>query len=402
MIDDGMMGVENKLLLTLLSASNLRNSGQGERKDYYYLIISKQKMKNSQLFPVIFTLLACNAENSFGFVTKTLTNNNQKMSLPAAKGFGTSKSPNQPKKQNKKAILKQLQKTYGGTSPEEIARGTQRIIDQRLKGLPPHFQIAIQLYQQLQQWNYRIDGMDLLRQAKLPEQEVEGARRAQEELDRLMKEHNFSKQDLHNLLQVATWDASADAKAARSIAGKMPIDIERKVQKGCDLVGEAVGEDGKCLDVGCGYGVLTPYLRKAGISSKRIYGIDLSSEMIRNAESLNPGANYEAGDFFTYNPHSNFEAILFCSSLHDLPDPILALKKATSLLNENGKVVIVHAQGASHVQTQARANPVLVQRGLPTISELQAIDGMNLIVEPASANSQQESKSGYLAVLQKL
>lgn len=319
--------------------------------------------------------------------------------MQSAQGFGASK---QAKKPSKKRILKQLKKTYGGTSPKEIAMGTQCIIDQRLKGLPPHFQISIKLYQQLQQWKYRLQRMNVLQQANIPEQEVEEARRTQEELDRLMKEHGFDSTDLHNSLQIATWDASADAKAARSITGSMTIETERKAQKGCDIVADAVGAEGTCLDVGCGYGALTPYLRKAGVSLDQICGIDLSVEMIRNAVSLNPGANWEAGDFFQYKPVSSFDAVLFCSSLHDLPDLMAALEKAKSLLGPNGKIVIVHPQGASHVQNQVRSNPCLVQRGLPDKSELQTIEGMKLLVAPAPANSQQETKFGYLAVLQKI
>jgi 2-polyprenyl-3-methyl-5-hydroxy-6-metoxy-1,4-benzoquinol methylase len=362
-------------------------------------------MKSARFLSLVLTLLAHNAEHCTGFVSTTSTKHQHSkiVRVQAAKGFGaTNKATKQPKKQSKETIVKQLQKTYGGTSPEEIAIGTQRIIDQRLKGLPPHFQIAIQLYQQLQQWNYRLQGMNAQQQANLPEQEVEGAKQAQEELDRLMKEHDFTSTDLHNLLQTATWDASADAKAARSVIGSMAIDTERKVQKGCDIIADSVGAEGTCLDVGCGFGALTPYLRKAGIRLKQIYGIDLSAEMIRNAESLNPGPNWEAGDFFQYKPSSNFDAILFCSSLHDLPDPMAALEKARSLLSSKGKIVIVHPQGAIHVLNQVRSNPVLVQRGLPQTSELQTIEGMKLLVEPAPVNAQRETKTGYLAVLQKL
>ena len=359
-------------------------------------------------------LLVNNAIHSFAFIqgTKSLRivaesglnscQTPRKQFSLEAKGFGASKEKStKSKKPNKKTIVKQLQKTYGGTSPEDIARGTQRIIDRRLKGLPPHFQIAVQLYQQLQQWNYRLQGMTVLQQANLPTQEMDGANRAQEELDRLMNEHDFTTTDLHNLLQVATWDASADAKAARSVTGNMPIDIERRVQRGCDVVGEAVADDGRCLDVGCGFGVMLPYLRKAGVSLKQIHGIDLSPEMIRNAESLNPGASWEAGDFFQYQPDFKFDSILFCSSLHDLPDPMEALQKAGALLNPGGKIVIIHPQGASHVQNQVRSNPVLVQRGLPSSSELSDLDGLELEIEPAVAKSQQEAKSGYLAVLKK-
>jgi SAM-dependent methyltransferase len=100
---------------------------------------------------------------------------------------------------------------------------------------------------------------------------------------------------------------------------------------------------------------------------------------------------------------AGFDSIVFCSALHDLHDSVAALKRASSLLRPNGKLVIVHAQGASHVARQVNANPVLVKRGLPEAEELRTLDlgGLKLTVEPAKAGSIQETNDGYLAVLQK-
>jgi 2-polyprenyl-3-methyl-5-hydroxy-6-metoxy-1,4-benzoquinol methylase len=48
------------------------------------------------------------------------------------------------------------------------------------------------------------------------------------------------------------------------------------VQVGCCAVGaEAIEDSGKVLDVGCGFGVLVPYLKKVGVSKPQIAGIDL-------------------------------------------------------------------------------------------------------------------------------
>ena len=75
--------------------------------------------------------------------------------------------------------------------------------------------------------------------------------------------------DRHEIwLRKNNMDASADAKAARAITGDMPKDIVERVDKACEIVAEAVqaaGSDGKCLDVGCGYGVLVPHLTECGV-----------------------------------------------------------------------------------------------------------------------------------------
>ena len=333
--------------------------------------------------------------------------------LNAAKGFGgggaaVSKKTKKKKPPSPKQLLKQLKIKYGGTSPQDIARGTQQIMDQQRQALPPSLQLSLNLYQQLQQWNYQLRGMTVLQQANLPPQQMEGAKRAQEELNKLLSEQNITEDELHNLLQQMTWDASADAKAIRSITGEMPSDIQRLVTKACKElfpVDSPQKDDNELtvLDVGCGFGVLVPYFQKVlGLKESQIYGVDLSAEMIKNAKTMYPDGNWEAEDFFRYSaPEKLFDGIMFCSSLHDLPNLMHALEHAVTLLKDGGRVVVVHPQGASHVLNQVRANPVLVQRGLPTVEELKNLDKLKLIKEPAMAKSRQEKIDGYLAVLQK-
>ena len=283
--------------------------------------------------------------------------------------------------------------------------GTQRRIDAALQKQPPHIQLALQIYQQLQPWNYQLSTMSLLDQAKIPVEQMEGAQRAQTELERLMKEHNFTTRDLHNIIQQATWDASADAKAARSITGEMPSDIQTRVQKACTIAVErALTIDTKpnVLDVGCGFGVLVPFLRQAGLSDEQIHGIDLSSEMIRNAQLWYPNCHWNAGDFYTLPMDGKYQSIIFCSSLHDLPDPMDAIQKARDSLCPGGTLVIVHPQGASHVWNQVRNNPTMVPRGLPTTADLESLSGWKTIHSPAASKSQEETKDGYLAVLERI
>lgn len=319
----------------------------------------------------------------------------------AAKGFGGSASSS---KLSSKAVLKRIQKKYGGTTAQEIAAGTQRSIEKAMNELPPQLQIATKLYQQLCQWNSRLETMSILQQASIPASELEGAKRAQAELERIYLEHDMTDADLHNIFQQITWDASADAKTARALTGKMPTDIAARVDKACAIIIEATGSEGRCLDVGCGFGTLIPNLSKK-LQCFQIYGVDLSPEMIRNAVELYPDCHFDACDFLKYQgPTSGFDGILFCSALHDMPDPVAALRKAASILRPGGKIVVVHAQGASHVIKQVQSNPVLVQRGLPTADELRTISSdleLLLVVEPAKANTPRDAEEGYLAVLEK-
>ena len=380
----------------------------------------------------------------------------------AAKGFGNAKEPSKtgnkskqsplvgsssspPSQSSPQQVLKALEKMYGGTSPVEIAKGTERMIERTLQSQPSHVQLAIQLYRQLPTLRgpNQTDPPN-----KTLSSEGEGLE-MQMELNRVLQQHNLTERDLHNLLQQATWDASAYAKAARALIGEMPIDTQRKVQRGCNLLFEYASQAASTirssddyenaaqplaettvptvLDVGCGFGVLVPFLKKAGFASSQIHGIDLSPEMIHHAQvtmmhqyrddvaTIVDGTlrspTFTAVDFLSYHPPSTMNmtknsyhhGLIFCSSLHDMPNMMeVTLPKARDLLcPEGGVLVILHPQGASNVLGQARSNPTMVSRGLPTQSELQSLEGFDLIHAPAKAGSMAEAKEGYLAVLRR-
>jgi 2-polyprenyl-3-methyl-5-hydroxy-6-metoxy-1,4-benzoquinol methylase len=316
----------------------------------------------------------------------------------AAKGFGSNRAaPQKSKTSLQKAALKNVQKKYGGTTAQDVALGTEKEIQNAMEALPPHLKLATHLYQKLQGWNAHLESLSILEQVNIPVQDMEGAQRARDELEGLYKEHGITENDIHNVFQKLTWDASADAKAARALTGTMPKDIADSVQKACDIIAEAIGKEGRCLDVGCGFGVLVPFLRQSGVTSKQIVGLDLSTEMIRNAKEQHPSVQFEACDFLSYNDEEGFDGIVFCAALHDMPDRMAVLKKAALLLRPGGKLVLAHPQGTAHVLRQIRSNPILVKRGLPSADELQSLDlGLRLVVAPVS-----EAQVGYLAVLEK-
>jgi 2-polyprenyl-3-methyl-5-hydroxy-6-metoxy-1,4-benzoquinol methylase len=314
-----------------------------------------------------------------------------------------------------------VERKYGGSTPQDIAHGTKIMIDQAIQELPHHLQSALQLYRQDLDWQRRIVGMDVLTQSKLPPQLIEQAQRVREALHALLVEHSLTKQDLQSTIQQITWNASADAKAVKSLTGTMPQHIQNRVRRACEyaadntasVVGSSDNEKGKVLDVGCGYGVLVPYLKQSGLVDSQIHGIDLSPEMIRNARSFYPSVTLQVANFLADSEfNTKYQAVLFCSSLHDLPDIPKALNKAYDLLESNGRLIIVHPQGASHVAQQHKSNPVLVPRELPSTDELRKWfcggsnenddKRMELTVAPAQPQSEQEIQEGYLAVLTKL
>lgn len=335
------------------------------------------------------------------------------------KGFGAAKSKiTKRKKPSKQQVLKQLERKYGGTSAEHIAQATQKLIEKEIQQLPVHVQVALQLFQQLEKWDSLLANMSILDQANIPASETEGAQRARHELKSILKEHGLTNVDLRNTLQQITWDASADAKAARSLTGQMSADIAERVDTVCAMAAEVVmNPEDRCLDIGCGFGVLFPQLTKRGrLHPSQVFGIDLSPEMIRNARELHGGTSsggegggptWQAVDFIQdFTPPddiTSFAAVIFCASLHDMPDMDAALHKAWALVQPSGgRLIIAHPQGATHVAQQSRANPVLVPRGLPTTDDYHALNlpDCRLLVEPAKSRPEQD-RLGYLAVLEK-
>ena len=364
----------------------------------------------------------------------------------------------------KNRLLKKVNQIYGGTSPEQIAIGTEKRIEGMIKNtLSVEIQKALELRSICQQFDKRVSGMDFETiRAKYSNEQIEVALENRQLYEDHLQTNQLTNDDLQVAMQRITWDASADAKACKSITGSMPKTFQNRVVKASQYAYDVCssGDDNddndnnnqKVLDVGVGYGVTIPFLKKVGFTSHQIHGIDVSTEMIQHAQTFYPdvatNGKLEVVDFLADKDEDKedkeddkYRAVLFLSSLHDLPDMKRALLKTknelldtTSSSNSSGsgsgsgsRIVIVHPQGASHVQNQNKQNPDLIPRGLPTTIELQewlcgtnndttdttTNDNMNnidsdpnpeikmkLIVEPAESKSEQEIREGYLAVLE--
>jgi hypothetical protein len=170
--------------------------------------------------------------------------------LAGAKGFGashsTSSSSNSNSNNNKKQlkvsskvkakdIEKKLTKKYGGTSPEAIARGTQVVMEAALQALPEHVQLAARLYQTIRKWDayYHSNRLSILEQTLIDPNQLLQMQRARDEFGRLCADYPADVSDslMQQLYQRVTWDAAADAKAARVLlAGTMKADLKQRIQ----------------------------------------------------------------------------------------------------------------------------------------------------------------------------
>src|SRR5262249_18371751 len=64
-------------------------------------------------------------------------------------------------------------------------------------------------------------------------------------------------------------------------------------RKMLDWLAEKVNGRGVICDLGCGPGQIAHYLHGRGV---KVCGIDLSSEMVRQAQHLNPNIPFQQGD----------------------------------------------------------------------------------------------------------
>ncbi|MGH8545038.1 MAG: class I SAM-dependent methyltransferase [Gammaproteobacteria bacterium] len=91
----------------------------------------------------------------------------------------------------------------------------------------------------------------------------------------------------------------------------------------------------RILDVGCGDGFFFPYLSHLG----QIEGVEPEAQLVTDR-----GRRW--GEIHTipfderFRPSKRFTLILFLDVLEHLPDPRVALRHATRLLDSNGRVII--------------------------------------------------------------
>jgi 2-polyprenyl-3-methyl-5-hydroxy-6-metoxy-1,4-benzoquinol methylase len=120
-----------------------------------------------------------------------------------------------------------------------------------------------------------------------------------------------------------------------------PFDEKCKKNRGQNqswfFIRKHIAKRGKLLDIGCGNGRLLYLAKENGFQVK---GIEISPSL---AESVSNKLAIEvtAGDFFNYDSsNERFDLIVLRHVLEHLPDPVIALRKIHSLLNEDGYALL--------------------------------------------------------------
>ncbi|MDR1702759.1 MAG: methyltransferase domain-containing protein [Sporomusaceae bacterium] len=140
---------------------------------------------------------------------------------------------------------------------------------------------------------------------------------------------------------------------------------EKKITLLVDM--SEIKEGETVLDVGCGTGVLTPFLKKAVGDSGRITAIDFAANMIKRAIAKNghfSGVSYLTGDINKYESETPFDKIVCLNFFPHISDKPTFLQHMKKNLIPGGSLIIMHdlsrqAVNAKHASADTVKNDVL-------------------------------------------
>ena len=127
------------------------------------------------------------------------------------------------------------------------------------------------------------------------------------------------------------WDPTSEFKPLHAIN---PLRLDW-IQKHAEISGK------KVLDVGCGGGILTESMAKAGSQAK---GIDLSEKALKVADlhSLESGVavqyEYISAENLAAKDAGQYDVVTCMEMLEHVPDPLSIIKACTQLVKPGGKV----------------------------------------------------------------
>jgi demethylmenaquinone methyltransferase/2-methoxy-6-polyprenyl-1,4-benzoquinol methylase len=165
----------------------------------------------------------------------------------------------------------------------------------------------------------------------------------------------------------------------------------------------SLAEDSVILDVGCGTGVLVPYILPFIGRNGSYTGMDVSDGMIAeaNRKFSDPRIRFLAGDIYECQPETNvYDAVIAFSAFPHLHDKGTALDIFHRLLKPGGKLCIVHVDSSRNINAYHGGkvrNQVLKSDYLPTLDE------MHTMIDPAlwALEDEQDREGLYLLILKR-
>lgn len=119
-------------------------------------------------------------------------------------------------------------------------------------------------------------------------------------------------------------------------------------------IAEKLNKGGKVADIGCGHGASTIIMASA-FPNARFWGFDNHEESIRHAREAAAAAGvsdrvtFEVGDARSF-PGEDFDMVCFFDCLHDMGDPVGAIRRAAEVLAQGGSALIVEPMAGNTVE----------------------------------------------------
>lgn len=108
------------------------------------------------------------------------------------------------------------------------------------------------------------------------------------------------------------------------------------------------------LDIGSGTGITIPYLEERIGTNGKITALDIAEKMlgISKKKNIYDNLDFEIKDFFEYTTPKKFNQILAYSCYPHFTDEENFFKKAYSLLEHKGKIVIAHIESKEAINSR--------------------------------------------------
>lgn len=136
-----------------------------------------------------------------------------------------------------------------------------------------------------------------------------------------------------------------------------------KINKILDMTD--IYEGSAVLDVGCGTGVLVPFLLEKKISC--LTCIDISENMIEVARQKYRFDNVEfiVSDIMEFEPERKYDVIMLYSCFPHFDDKASLLSRLSSFLNKGGRLCICHSESRDAINNMHSAKAEVSQDNLP-------------------------------------
>lgn len=150
------------------------------------------------------------------------------------------------------------------------------------------------------------------------------------------------------------------------------------------------------LDVGCGTGVLLPYLWELVGPAGRIYALDISPAMLERAQTRLPRAVFLCAPAEAIPlPEGSCRAVVCYSAFPHFPDQARAMAEMARVLSPGGRLVIGHAESREAINRLHRElGGVVADHLLPDDRTMRLLLGRAGLREIALS----DGPAGYLLV----